>query len=108
MGNYKRTKQWAGRPSLLDSMEREYRNTWLQPIDERSVPVNVHVFDGRDGYVGYRVLDTTKLELTWVKSLWKEVPNPIGDSSPTNDLTPLTNEDDEETLEVEAPAPRER
>ncbi len=107
MGNYKRTKQWAGRPALLDNLDHEYRNTWLQPVDERSVPVHVCVYDGRDGYVGYRALDPTKHELTWLRSLWKEVPNPMGGSSPYNDLTPVSNEDDEETLEVEAPAPFE-
>lgn len=92
-GNYRRTYHYPGQPDLS---EREWKTLWLQPHDESRVPEQVRVYEDRDGWTGYRLNDTTKLEHRWIRGLWKEVVSPFGEM---NQLVPVTHEDDETTQE---------
>lgn len=95
MSNYKRTKVYVGRPALLDPLEPEYRTLWLQPTSENQVPMQVRAYVNREGnWVGWRYTDHTRLEVTWMCGLWKEVPAPF-------DLQLYQDEDLEVTQEVD-------
>ncbi len=92
MSNSKRTYRYPGRPSLLDDVERVYRHVWLQPISESQVPFRAKVYDSKDlgAWVGYRADDTTQVEITWLRSLWKEVRDPFADESTADETLPET------------------
>lgn len=90
MSNSKRTYRYPGRPTLLDDVERVYRFVWLQPHSESQVPFRAKVYDSKDlgAWMGYRADDHTQLEITWLKSLWKEVPDPFAEE-PLPETVPL-------------------
>lgn len=90
MSNSKRIYRHVGRPALLDDIERVYRLVWLQPHSESQVPFRAKVYDSRDlaAWLGYRADDPTQLEITWMKSIWKEVPDPFADEVVPETLPP--------------------
>lgn len=83
MSNNKRTYRYPGRPTLLDDVERVYRFLWLQPISESQVPIRVKVYDNTEigAWMGYRADDITQVEITWLRTLWKVVPDPFADEA---------------------------
>lgn len=123
MGNYKRNTRYAGKPELLDPIERAYKSIWLQPMDERQVPMEVYVYEKQDGWHGYRATDDRARmpEVFWIRGLWKQVPSPlpvvahdveirdveypqdiheIADAMLKHELEPLSDDNEEETMEV--------
>ncbi len=95
---YKRNRKFVGTPELMDPIEREYKTIWLQPISESQVPMEVYVYEKRDGWQGYRAADDRARmpEVFWTRTLWKEVPSPI----PTVQIREYTDNESEDTLEV--------
>src|SRR5262245_52823409 len=92
-GNYKRTVHYPGKPDLS---ERVWKSLWLQPHDDSRVPREVYVFEDEGGWTGYYQSDPARLEIRWIKGLWKEVPSPFGDAGR---LVPVSQDDDETTQE---------
>ncbi len=98
---YKRNRRYAGKPELLEPMERQYKTLWLQPENDSQVPMEVYVYEKTDGWHGYRATDDrTKMpEVFWIRGLWKVVPSPLPDVE-IRELQPLSDNDLEDTMEV--------
>lgn len=94
---YRRNRRFAGKPELLEPMEREYKTLWLQPVSENQVPMEVYVYEKQDGWHGYRATDDrAKMpEVFWIRGLWKEVPSPL----PSIEIKEY-DADSEDTMEV--------